>query len=233
MVAETETVGTTWLCQDIHVHIATKFIPGLIASPMSRDRNDLCHIAWHDNPFECRPVQDGLGDHIIHEGQARFNSRLVYKYIRTGDSVNIVMSMWIYYGRCHRTYECVIWRILCCTWCNVSRDVMYVTSHDIYGVARDASHDMMYLTWCHMMWVELSQGVVCSKHACYTVCCSAFLRVPSHCLSPLIPFLTGWMICAQSTMTSRRAAESWRPSWRHSWNRRRVSTKTSSPECRD
>ena len=47
MVAETETVGTTWLCQDIHVHvhIATKFIPGLIASPMSRDRNDLCHIA--------------------------------------------------------------------------------------------------------------------------------------------------------------------------------------------
>lgn len=84
MVAETETVWTTWLCQDTHMHIAAKIVPGLIVSPMSRDRNDLCHIAWHDNPFECCPVQDCLGDHIIHEGQARFNSHLVYKYIRIG-----------------------------------------------------------------------------------------------------------------------------------------------------
>jgi len=45
MVAETETVGTMWLCQDAHLHIATKIVPGLIASPTSRDRNDLCHIA--------------------------------------------------------------------------------------------------------------------------------------------------------------------------------------------
>lgn len=45
IVAETETVGTTWLCQDTHMHIATEIVQGLIASPMSRDRNDLCHIA--------------------------------------------------------------------------------------------------------------------------------------------------------------------------------------------
>lgn len=29
-----------------------------------------------------------------------------------------------------------------------------------------------------MMWVELSQGVVCGEHACYTVRCSAFMYLP-------------------------------------------------------